>query len=263
MPVVVAILLLLAPEKADSKKAYKLEYSFRKGDEYKDETTRSFKMEKIQGKSLATWDVSSKEVFERKVMETKENRPDIERIIVRDFTREVRKSPMQKEVGKITNGAVGATFVWRRVGERWGLFGQRSELTDRHPEIVNRLKNWRDARLPVRPVKIGETWSVDAKTFRETAGQPVPPGTAGSIDFTLKAVDKNGVATIEFKGTWAYRTPGSRYVVKQTGKWLFDAKRGRDLEFSTKGKLDITGADEGSGDLAMKRVVTWKAPRKG
>ena len=257
MPLLLALLLLLAPEKT-----YKIEYRFRKGDEYTDATTREFKMEIIQGKALAAFHIQSKETLLRQIQEVKDKRPEIERVTIKDFTRDVKKSPVQKEVGAIKNTAIGAIFVWRRVGERWGLFGQRSELTERHPDIVNRLKNWRDARLPKKPVKVGEAWEVSARDFLETAGQPVPPKTSGSIEFKLKEVDANGVGKIEFRGIWMYRTAQSKYVVEQEGTWLFDIKNGRDLELKSVGKLDISGFEEGAGTLEMKRVVTWKKAGK-
>jgi len=254
--VLLALLLLFAPEKT-----YKIEYRFRKGDEYLDSTTRLFKMELIQGKSLVSFHIESTETMKRQIQEVKDGRPDIERVTIKDFTREVKKSPVQKEVGAVKNKAIGAIFIWRRVGERWGLFGQRSELTERHPDIVNRLKNWRDARLPKKPVKIGDTWKVSAKDFLEASGQPVPPNTAGDIEFKLAAVDKDGVGKIEFRGMWMYRTQDSKFVVEQTGTWMFDTVRGRDLSLTSTGNLDISGGQEGKGALEMKRVVTWKATK--
>lgn len=257
MPLLLALLLLLAPEKT-----YKIEYRFKKGDDYTDTTTREFKMEMIQGNSLASYDYRSKETMRRQIQEVKERRPDIERVTIKEFTREVKKSPIQKEVGVVKNKAIGAIFIWRRVGERWGLFGQRSEVTERHPEVVNRLKNWRDARLPKKAVKIGDAWEVPARDFLETAGQPVPPKTSGSIEFKLKQVDANGIGKIEFRGIWMYRTAQSKFVVEQTGTWRFDIKNGRDLELVSKGKLDISGFQEGSGKLEMKRVVAWEKAAK-
>lgn len=261
MHVALMLILLLAPEK-DAAKTYKLEYVFRKGDAYSDRTTREFKMEFIKGKALVRWDLTSTEVFERTILEVKQKRPEIERVIVREFIKNTKKSPDQRLVGEEKSSATGGTFVWRRVGERWGLFGQRSEVTSRYGDVVSRLKNWRDARLPTKRVKVGEKWVVPADKYLETTGQPVPPGTEGRIAFTLEKVDANGVATIRIDGVWSYRNLGSKYVVKQKGEWLFDIKRGRDLSLTASGELDVSGAQEGKGKLQMKREVTWKKPKR-
>ena len=86
--------------------------------------------------------------------------------------------------------------------------------------------------------------------------------TAGSIEFTLASVDKDGVGKITFRGIWMYRTSQSKFEVEQTGTWMFDTVRGRDLSLKSKGILDITGFEEGKGELSMERVVTWKSPAK-
>ena len=259
------LLLLLAPDEAPVKKpakAYTLRYVSRKGDKYVETSERSVLIEQILGKSLVTWDIVSKEVLERTILEVKDQRPDIERVIVREMTKHVKKSPDQRNLGEEKSPATGARFVWRRVGERWGLFGQRSEVTDRHRDLVSRLKSWPDARLPKKPVKAGDKWVMTATEYLETVGQPVPPGTEGRIAFTLEKVDAKSVATIVINGAWTYRIVDVKYVVKQKGTWRFDIKRGRDLSLAADGEIDISGSQEGKGRMSLKRLVTWADAKK-
>ena len=254
------VLALLVPvfAQADAK-THKLAYAFRKGDEYTDTTTRAVELEIIQGKSLAVFDIRSKEILVRKILETRKGKPDIENVVVKDFTRETKKHPEQAEIGVKKSGAIGRTFVWRRVNdERWGLFGRRAEETNRFGPVVERLKNWRDARLPDKPVEVGASWEVPIKEYLSTVGQRIPEGATGNIEFKLESVDEKGIAKITFGGVWTYTEPGTRVVVTQKGEWTFDAKRGRDLKISATGEIEMSGAQEGKGKLSMERVVEWK-----
>ena len=253
---VALLLLLLASQDA---KTYKLEYRFKKGDEYTDTTKRSIKLEIIRGQSLAIFDISSDEQLVRKVMEADKGKPLIENVVVKQFTRKTAKHPEQKEIGEKKSGAIGRTFVWRRINdERWGLFGRRAEETERFKPVVERLKNWRDSRLPKKAVKVGDTWKIPIKDYLSTTGQVIPKGAEGNIEFKLESVDEKGVGRISFGGVWTYTDPGSRVIVTQKGSWLFDTKRGRDLEIKATGEIDMTGDQEGKGTLKMERVVKWK-----
>ncbi len=258
MQAAIALACLLLLQTADTK-TYKLEYRFRKGDEYTDSTTRLIKLEIIRGKSLAVFDIRSKEVLVRKVEDADKGKPLIENVVVKEFTRETKKHPEQDQLGEETSGAIGRTFVWRRVNdERWGLFGRRAEETARFKPVVERLKNWRDSRLPKTAVKVGETWKIPIKDFLSTTGQTIPKGAEGNIEFKLEGVDDKGVGKITFGGVWTYSDPGARVIVTQKGSWLFDIKRGRDLEIKATGKIDMTGDQEGKGTLKMERMVKWK-----
>jgi len=240
-------------------KTYELAYHFVKGDEYLETTTRHFQLEIIEGSSLLLTVVDAKEALRRTVLETKKGRPVIERIVVKEFTREVKKSPKQKEIGVTKSKAIGHTYVWRRIGdERWGLFSERAEVTAQYNSVVARLKNWRDNRLPKKPVKVGETWKISAREFLTTLGQIVPKGTTGNMEFTLKSVDAKGVATIAISGIWSYLEPGTRVVVTQSGTWTFDVKKGRDLKMDSAAKIDMSGKSDGKANLKMTRVVKWK-----
>jgi len=257
MAPLLALLVFVFPQ-ADAK-THKLAYSFRKGDEYVDSTKRAVKLEIIQGKSLAVFDIRSKEVLVRKILETRKGKPEIENVVVREFTRETKKHPEQAEIGEKKSGAIGRTFVWRRVNdERWGLFGRRAEETNRFRPVVERLKNWRDARLPDEPVAVGGSWKVPIKEYLSTVGQEIPEGATGNIEFKLASVDGDGVAKITFGGVWTYMQPGTRVVVTQKGEWIFDTRKGRDLKISATGEIDMSGAEEGKGTLSMERVVEWK-----
>jgi len=256
-PAAALVLLLLLPQ--PETKTYKLAYTFRKGDEYTDSTKRHVKLEIIRGKSLAVFEIDSNEILQRTIEEAEHGRPLIERVVVKDFTRDTKKHPEQNQIGTDKSGAIGRTFVWRRVNdERWGLFGRRAEETANFKPVVERLKNWRDKRLPKDPIKVGESWKVPIADYLSTVGQPIPKGAQGNIDFKLESVDENGVAKITFGGTWTYTEPGTRIIVTQEGEWLFDAERGRDLEIKATGKIDMSGDQEGKGTLEMERVVKWK-----
>lgn len=255
------VLLFFAPQNDSTEKVktYQLAYRFEKGDEYLETTTRHFLMELIEGKSLSVTEVTATEALRRVVLETKKRRPVIERIIVEKFSKDVKKSPLQKEIRKTEDKAVGRKYVWRRVGDkRWGLFTEQADVTAQNGPVVARLKNWRDNRLPKKSVIVGETWSVSASEYLTTLGQNVPKGTTGNMEFTLKAMDKNGIATIAIAGVWSYLEPGTRVVVTQAGTWTFDVKNGRDLKMESSAKIDMSGAQDGKARLKMTRVVKWK-----
>jgi len=253
---VALLLLLLAPQ--DETKTYKLEYRFDKGDKYTDSTKRAYKLEIIQGRSLSVFEMESNEVLVRTIEEAEDHRPTIENVWVKDFTTKTIKHPEQDQIGEKKSDAIGRVLVWRRVNkERWGLFGRRAEETTRFRPVVERLKNWRDARLPKEPVKVGGTWKIPIAEYLATVGQGVPKGAEGNIEFKLVSVDENDVAKISIKGVWTYSENGARVVVTQDGEWLFDVKRGRDLKLSATGEIDMSGAAEGKGKLRMERVVEW------
>ena len=258
MNLLLALLVLFAAPEKDAK-SYKLAYRFKEGDHYKESTSRMFKLDIVQDKTVASTHVVASEVLSRTVLETKQDRPVIERVVVNDFTRDVKKSPIQKEVGVTKSKAIGRTYVWRRVGdERWGLFTERAEVTNKYRPVVARLKNWRDNRLPKKAVKVGEAWRIPAAEYLETLGQAVPKGTTGNMDFKLVKVDDKGIATISIDGIWSYLEPGTRVVVTQSGTWTFDVKNGRDIKMDNTAKIDMSGNAEGKATLKLTRTVDWK-----
>ncbi|MEM8883626.1 MAG: hypothetical protein AAGD14_06150 [Planctomycetota bacterium] len=255
MHLLVAVVLLLFPQ---AEKAHTFAYKFNKDDQYKDTKTSEFVLEFRQGPSVVSFEVDTKEVMRRTVLEVKKGRPTIERVDVLDFTTNIKKHPEQNKIGEQKEKSVGGRYVWRRIGNvRWGLFSRREEVTIRHRAIVNRLKNWKDKRLPSKPIKVGDTWEVDILDYLALSDQQVPPGSKGTIEYKLKSVD-DGIATIVFSGVWSYLEAEARTVVTQQGTWKFDLKRGRDLSIEATADLSMTGAREGAGRFKSKRVVEWK-----
>ena len=245
-----ALLPLLFPEPAT------LAYRFPKGLVYEETTERRFVFEqKVEGESRRMAR-SSVETLRRTVLEADATQhPTMERVEVLRFTTTVEESPAE-ETGTTADDVQGKTFVWRRLADRWGLFDGKREVTAHHPRLVDRLVNWRDARLPKAPVAPGATWEVTAQTYLETAGQPVPPGIEGVAVFRLERVE-GGVAHVAFAFRGRARVGGEMQSWEQEGAWTFDVDKGRDLEASTKGTVEVEGAAGGAGEFTMTRKVAY------
>jgi len=102
-----ALLLLLLLPQADTK-TYQLAYRFDKGEEYTDSTKRHIKLEIIRGKSLAVFEIDSNEVLQRTIEESERGKPLIERVVVKDFTRDTKKHPEQDQIKVDKSGAIEA-----------------------------------------------------------------------------------------------------------------------------------------------------------
>ncbi|MHC4548007.1 MAG: hypothetical protein ACYTEZ_04450 [Planctomycetota bacterium] len=246
----VLLLLLLAPEET-----YELKYRFEKETTRRDVSEKSIKLSLFAEGKIVKFDLETHHEIERTVLEVdREGRPTIERVQVKKFTQVVNQSPEGKE-GTKTFASHGKTFVWRKEKEAWNLYDAQGEVTKRYPNLVVLLRNWRDARLPPGPVKLGDTWEVAAKTFLETVGQQVPPQVEGKAVFRLEEV-KEDVAriAIEFKSSW--RNAGHLLAGLQQGTWLFDLKHGRDVEVRMEGNVEVDNGKGGWGKFRLRRVVT-------
>lgn len=248
----VALLLLLAPGEAHA-----FAYRFEKDMVYEDSTVRSMKFEHRGDEHRLVWDVESDEVLRRTILEVDEtDHPRVERIEVLKFIHTIKEHP-EEEAGAKEGVPAGSRFVWRRLKDRWGLFDGEGEVTDRFPSLVERLKNWRDARLPKEPVEVGGTWEVPAKTFLETVGSPAPNDVQGLAVFRLQRVE-GSVATITFDAAFTYNSGGEVQNVSQKGTWLFDVTKGRDLDLESEGTIKSNNGRTGSGTFRYRRLVTYR-----
>jgi hypothetical protein len=257
MPALLLLLLVAAPD--GKAKTYEIAYRFGKGVKYTDRSSRVFKLDMYGGKKLAQFHVESEQVIRRTVIEVDDGgRPSLERVEVLVNSHTTKMSPNEEELGVTLLPSHGKSFVWRRYdGKKWGLFDDKGEVTAKHPQLVQKLRNWRDARLPGKPVAVGATWEVAAGDFLEAVGQPVPPGVKGRAVFKLEAVE-DGVARITFTFKETYPQDGVAVVAEETGTWRFDVKRGRDLSVEARGILEIDKGDAGSGKFGVKREVTYE-----
>lgn len=256
MPALLLILLVVAAPDEEKAKKYEIAYRFEKGVSYTDRSTRVLKLDVYGGKELARFHVESEQLIRRTVIEVDDDgRPTLERVEVLANTHTTKESP-EREPGVDKLASHGRSFVWRKQRGKWGLFDDKGDVTAKHPQLVQRLRNWRDARLPGRPVAVGATWEVSAADFLTAVGQPVPPGIKGRAVFKLEAVE-DGVAriTLSFKAT--YPDGGATVVAEETGTWRFDVERGRELTLDVRGILEIDEGKMGSGKFAVKREVTY------
>lgn len=249
-------LLLLAPPTA----RHKLAYRFEKGTTYDEETTRSFTLTLLAGPlarpRMIRYVNDTDELLRRTVIDTDANgRPIQERVQVIRSTRTIKEAP-DRGPGVEKGASHAKTFVWKKLDGRWGLFDAKGEVTRRFPGLAARLQSWRDARLPAKPVAVGDRWEVSAAKFLATVGQPVPKDLKGRAVFSLLSV-KQSVARIGVELRLDYRDGGHRLAGTQKGVWRFDIARGRDLSIEMKGILDVDGGKRGDGIIKMRRVVTW------
>ena len=256
----IALLILLSPGESHT-----LRYRFQKGMVYTDLQTRDVRLTLTrEGKSLKLHTIRTIEL-KRSILGVDETaHPTIERVQVIRFRDRIVEWPEDEKVGTRPRPCEGKTFIWRRLETRWGLFhrgedGKAEDVTKTYTHLVEQLKNWRDSRLPEDPIKVGNGWQIAAADFLQTAGISPPKGVKGSALFKMESVE-GGVATIPFRFNFHYLDKGTRVDVKQSGTWLFDAKNGRDVSFSMKGKIEYDKGKSGLGELVMSRKVTY-SPR--
>lgn len=224
---------------------------------YEESTFRSVKFEHWGEEHRLVWEIESQEVLRRTILEVDgTDHPKVERVEVLQFTRTIKEHP-EEEAGSAEGVPKGSTFVWRRLEDRWGLFDGNGEVTGRFPSLVERLKNWRDARLPKEPVAVGGTWEVPAKTFLETVGSPPPEGVDGLGVFKLERVE-GSVATIAFDIRYSYTSHGELQAAAQKGTWRFDVAKGRDLELESEGTVQSNNGRSGKGTFRTHRKVTYR-----
>jgi hypothetical protein len=244
--------VLLAPGKT-----VELRYRFEKGMVYTETQERDWVMEMPAEMGGTKWKLQFAVTLRRTVLEADENsRPRSERVEVKRFRRIVSEAP-DEPVGTYPFSCEGKTFVWRRLGERWGLFDAKGDVTARYPKLVEQLKSLRDARLPGKPVAPGATWSVTAQRFLETAGLPVPTGVQGKALFKLESV-KDGVASIPFHFRFTYEKSNEPHEISARGTWRFDPVRGRDVTSEMEGMLKLDGGKKGEGRIKIRRAVTFE-----
>lgn len=246
-----AFLLLLFPE------THALRYRFEKGMAYEETTTRAFELTQERAGKKQRIASSSVETLRRTVLEVDDTaHPTIERVEVVAFSRTVEEHPVEAP-GTVADAAEGKTFVWRRLEDRWGLFDGKREVTGDHPRLVDRLKNWRDARMPRGPVAVGATWEVSAQTYLETAGQPVPPEIEGVAVFKLEGVE-GGVATVSFRFVGKAVVAETSQEWEQKGWFRFDVAKGRDLDSEASGTVRVSGSEGGSGTFKLGRRIVYR-----
>jgi len=258
-----AALAVAAPGKEKGRGAVRLAYEYEKGLSYVDEARAAITLDMfVKGQHIA-FEVENRKALKRTVLEVGDDgRPVIERVEVQRFVHEVKKHP-REDVGERRAPSQGRTFVWRRKprGDEWALYDGKGDVTAKHPQLVAKLRNWREARLPEEPVAPGDTWEVSAASFLRAVGQPVPEGVTGKATFTLDRI-RDGIAHISFRFENTYRDGESVLQGWNKGVWRFDVERGRDLSLRMKGRLEIDGGDGGSGRFEMTREVTYGgAPR--
>ncbi len=263
------LLLFLAPEQT-----YELRYRHEKGVTYRDAAIKHIQLTLFAAGQLVKFDAETQYDIERTVIEADGDGPRVERIVVRKFVQIVRKSPEGGKEGTRPFKSHGKTFVWRREkgkdeddkekGEKserqkWGLFDNEGEVTKKYANLVVLLQDWRAARLPPKPVAVGDTWEVSAETFLETVGQRVPPQVQGKATFRLTSVE-GGVAkiAIEYKSSW--RDKKSVLGGTQKGTWVFDLKRGCDIEVTMEGGIEVDNGKSGYGKFRSHRAVTYARP---
>lgn len=247
-------LLLLAPGQE-----YELAYRFEKGMAYEDATERGHELIRLDGGKRQHWDVASKEVLRRTVLEVDDTgHPAVERVEVLAFVVDMKDNPEQHRIGKRELPEQGRSFVWRRLKKRWALFDERGDVTGHYPQLVERLKNWRDARLPPEPVAVGEEWDVPVKTFLETVGLPADrlKQLEGRALFRLEKVEGDvAVISVDVRYNWRMGVGLESAILK--GTWRFDVAKGRDLSVAYEGTMKIDNGRTGEGSFRMERKVTY------
>jgi len=248
-------LLLLAPEGT-----HEIKLRFEKGMVYEDVARRRVKLTLTQHDKSIRFDREDDYHVRRTVLEVGDDGlPAMERVEVLKFATKTNEWP-DEEPGVKAKAAEGKSFVWRRKkkgADEWALYAHDHDVTEDHPRLVERLLNWRAARLPGKPVAVGATWEVSAKAFLEATGQQVPPGLEGSAVYKLEEV-KDGVARISFEFKSLLHEQGRDVTGVQRGIWLLDVAKGRDLELQSKGSLEIDGGKQGFGTFEMKRTITYR-----
>jgi hypothetical protein len=227
---------------------------------YEDAAARHVRLELVEHGRVLRFDTEDDHLVRRTVLEVgADGLPSAERVEVVKFVVKVNEDPAPEKQGVKENAAHGKTFVWRRRGKEdaYALYEEDDDVTEKHPRLVERLRAWRAARLPGKPVAVGMTWEVPAREFLEATGQTVPPGLEGSAVFTLEEV-KDGVARISFEFKSRLRERGREIAGVQKGTWLVDLPKGRELSVELDGSMQFEGANVGAGKFTMRRTVTYR-----
>ena len=252
-----ACLVLLSPGES-----YALRYRFTKGLAYTDSQVRGVKITSIvEGRTITQHTIRTITLKRTILGVDKTAHPTVERVKVIAFRDQVVEWPEEEKVGTKKRPCEGQTFVWRRLETRWGLFrrgedGKAKDVTKEHPHLLEQLKNWRDARLPAEPRRVGDGWEVDALEFLQTSGMNAPKGVRGKAFFKLEKVE-NGIATIPFTFRFGFSDRRTPITAAQKGTWLFDVAHGRDVAFEMKGRIEFDGGRAGTGVITMVRKVTY------
>lgn len=247
-----ALLLLLAPEQT-----FELKLRFDKGMVSEETSTRRVTLKAIDGGHIFRFDKEDECVLRRTVVEVgPDGLPAQESVEVVKSVSKVNEAPDDK-TGTTERPSQGKTFTWRRKREGFGLFDGQTEVSEKHPEIVQRMKSGGAARLPAKPVAVGETWEVKALDFVESDGKTPPEGLDGNAVFKLEEV-KDGVARISFELKILYKNRGKAVTETGKGVWLFDVTNGREVKLEGEGKLEIENAEGGFGTQKMSRAVTYR-----
>ncbi|MHC4930694.1 MAG: hypothetical protein ACYTGV_00675 [Planctomycetota bacterium] len=250
--VALALVALLPPEK----KAVELKYRFEKGLKYREIQKRQVETEVFTKDGTVKEKLAFEVDITRTILESDPtSHPMSERVEVRIFRRNILSTPSGK-TGPRPYACEGKTFVWRRLKERWGLFRDKEEVTVRHTQLVEHLKNWRDARLPKQAVGPGDTWQVNAADFLRTAGLKVPENVTGMALYKLEKIE-DGIARISFHIRFQHLTQGYQTVVDTDGKWSFDVAKGRDLDSSLDGVIQLNQGKTGKGKVTIARSVSY------
>ncbi|MHC4224020.1 MAG: hypothetical protein ACYSUN_08525 [Planctomycetota bacterium] len=249
----VVLVALVPPEK----KAVELKYRFEKGLKYREVQRRQVETEVFTKDGTVREKLAFEVDITRTILESDRNsHPMSERVEVRVFRRNILSTP-SGQTGPRPYACEGKTFVWKRLKERWGLFGDSEEVTVRHTQLVEHLKNWRDARLPKQAVGPGDTWQVKAAQFLRTAGLKVPDNVTGMALYKLDKIEDKGIARISFRIRFQHLTQGYETVVDTDGKWSFDVGKGRDLESSLDGIIQLNKGKTGKGKVTITRKVSY------
>jgi len=245
--------LLLAPQDT-----YEPKYRFKQEMTYKDTNKSDVKLRLFTSEYNVKQHVVTEQVIQRTILETGDDgRPTVERVEVLKWTNNFLEWP-DREPGEQASPVQGRTFVWRTKPDgKWALYDGDGDVTEKFPDLVQRLRNWRDARMPKEPVAVGATWDVDAKTFLETADMLVPEGVEGRAVFKLEKVEE-GVATISFQLKMSYRMGSSNITGEQKGTWRFDIKKGRDLAFASEGTIEFDSGRTGFGTARLERTIAYR-----
>ena len=248
---ILAPLLLAEPERVE------LRYRFEKGQVLLTEQKQTFLQEVFAETQLVRWKIETEIEIRRTVLEIDDDaQPTVERVEVKKWRFHTLQHP-EEEPGERSDMSEGQTFVWRLLRGKWRLFAQGDrDVTDDLPALVNHLAGWRKARLPEKPIAVGETWEVEADRFFEASGMPSAEGTQGRAEFTLARVAE-GVADITFDMTFTRRDrSGMLQSGQTTGEWRFDLKEGRDLSSRMKGRVQFDNGTKGFAEIGMERRVT-------
>ena len=148
------------------------------------------------------WKIETEIVLDRTVLQVDgDAQPTIERIEVKKWLFKTIEHP-EKDAGEQSDMSQGQTFVWREIDGSRRLFAEGDrDVTEQLPALVQLLAGWRKARLPEKPIAVGDTWEVDAQRF-EASGMPSTEGTQGRAVFKLERLVE-GVAEIGFDMTFS------------------------------------------------------------